>query len=95
MEYIEYINRLAVIENTRIKQKKLLLAEYVTTNNPHKVGDLVTDHIGSIIIDDIKVWEGSLHEPCAVYIGKECSKNGKIYKRGKTRHVFQTNLISN
>lgn len=73
-------------------QIKLMIA-YVDSNNPYKLGDIVTDHIGSIIVEKISCDLSYDGHPCAVYTGIELKKDDTPNKRGNKRSVWQSNII--
>ena len=68
------------------------MEEFVKANNPYKIGDKVTDHIGTIIIEKIACNWGYSGVPCAVYFGVELNKDGKPNKRGNKRTAWQSNI---
>lgn len=63
--------------------------EYCDRNNPYKVGDIFTDHIGSIIIESIKYYP--IDKPCCVYYGIELKKDGTPRKDSSKRQAWQSN----
>jgi hypothetical protein len=87
----EYISRKNILIKEHDKKMKELNKEYALSNNTVKIGDIVTDHIGSVKVEKILLW-GSI-EPSCVYRGIEYTKAGKPYKKGSERDVFQINLI--
>lgn len=92
MEYQEYEDRLKGLELEFEQKKSKLIKEYVDANNPYKIGDKVTDHANSIIIEKIK-YHISLHgTPSAVYYGSELKKDGTPKKNGNKTYVYQINL---
>jgi hypothetical protein len=70
--------------------KKKLIMNYCFKNNPYKIGDKFTDHLGSIIIEQIKY---SSVDFCCVYIGIELKKDGNPRKDGSKRKAYQTNEL--
>lgn len=93
MDFNQYKKRLEELETKFKIDKKNLLMEFVNHNNPHKIGDIVTDHIGSVQIKKIKYSYGSFGQsPCAVYEGLELKKDLTPAKKLTTRYVFQSNL---
>ena len=84
-------------EKTSKLQKELddLLIEFVESNNPYKIGDVVSDENYSILIQEILIDRcsgSSTKQPCAVYFGIILNKNGKPNKKGETRRIWQNNL---
>lgn len=85
----EYDKRVATLKNEHDKAIRELSKEYVLSNNPHKPGDVVADHTGSIVIDRVFI---SYRPLCAVYQGRELKKDGTVKKNKKVRQVYQSNL---
>ena len=92
MEYQEYEDRLRELKVEFEQKKTKLIKEYVDSNNPYKIGDKVTDHACSIIIEKIKYHISLSGFPCAVYYGPELKKDGTPKKNGNKTYVYQTNL---
>ena len=92
MEYQEYEDRLRELKFEFELKKTKLIKEYVDANNPYKIGDKVTDHACSIIIEKIKYHISLCGFPCAVYYGPELKKDGTPKKNGNKTYVYQTNL---
>jgi cell shape-determining protein MreC len=94
MDLITYNTKLKEIEKTYDDSKLELLIQYAKENNPYKIGDVITDHIGSIQIESFKVakvFNGDASE--MVYFGVELKKDGTPKKNGDKRNVFQSNII--
>ena len=72
------------------QQKKELIKAYCIANNPYKVGDVFTDKIGSIKIEQIKY---SILSMCCVYFGPELKKDGTPKKNGAMRCAYQDNEV--
>ena len=69
-----------------------LKRDYALSNSTVKIGDMVTDHMGTIKVEKVITWCRDI--PSCVYKGKEYTKAGKPSKRGSTRNVYQINLIT-
>lgn len=94
MKKEDYENKKKELEKEYETKKSVLMREFVDSNNPYKIGDIVTDHIGSVRIERIKYTWGYYNvPPGAVYYGIELLKNGTPNKRGTMRDVYQSNLI--
>ena len=76
-------------------EKDHLYINFANANNPYKVGDIVTDHTGSIKIEKIKTYFDGYTEPCCVYTGVEYTKKGEPNKKGNKRSVYQRNIKTN
>jgi hypothetical protein len=72
------------------QSKKELIKRYCIANNPYKVGDVFTDRIGSIKIEEMAY---SLSRRCMVYFGPELKKDGTPKKNGAVRCAFQSNEV--
>jgi hypothetical protein len=96
MTDIEYKLKLNDIEKRFEEDKRILARDYAYSNNPNKIGDIVTDHIGSIKIERIKYtlgWVSMKELPFCVYEGIELKKDGTSTKKQNHRDVYQNNLI--
>lgn len=85
----ELNNKIMVLRNKFNNDVYLLKIAYCNLNNPYKVGDIFTDHIGSIVIENIKPYCSD--EPCCVYYGTELKKDGTPRKDGSKRQAWQSN----
>ena len=74
------------------QQKKELIKSYCIANNPYKVGDVFTDHFGSIKIEKIMY---SIRSMCCVYYGPELKKDGTPKKSGAVHSAWQFNEVKN
>jgi hypothetical protein len=83
-------NQLAQLLADYEQQKKELIKSYCIANNPYKVGDVFTDHFGSIKIEKITY---SVDRRCCVYFGPELKKDGCIKKIWAVRCAYQTNEV--
>lgn len=81
--------RLDLIEKNAIELNELA-KKYCLSNNPYKIGDVFTDHNGSIRIDKIKF---SPIQLCCVYEGVVLKKDLTPGKRGKIRRAWQFHEI--
>tara|TARA_R110000868_G_scaffold348792_1_gene609989 strand:+ start:500 stop:793 length:294 start_codon:yes stop_codon:yes gene_type:complete len=91
----EYKKAYDLIESEFQDKKKQLAATYANSNNPYKIGDVITDHICSIKIDKIKWCYTSWGDnpACMIYYGVELKANGEPTKKQKIRGVHQSNII--
>lgn len=92
----EYDKKIKVITANYELLKKDLYRKFATANNTYKVGDIVTDHIGSIIIEKIEFLAPSTFfnrdYPECSYLGIELTKKGEPKKNGSKRYVYQYNI---
>jgi hypothetical protein len=77
------------LEKNHDKLKSKLMIEYCDANNPYKIGDKFTDHIGTILIERIQ-YSLSINPSC-VYYGLELKKDGTPKKNGSKRQAWQSN----
>lgn len=85
------------IKNVTLKydlDRRKVLEDYCNENNPYKVGDTFTDHIGTIKIDKIGHYFTSDYDrSCCIYFGNELKKDGTPKKNDKIRSAYQSNDI--
>ena len=93
MNHEVYLQKVKELEKEFKNKKVTLTKEFITSNNPYKIGDKVTDRIGSIIIEKIGYSWGYDNKPCAIYSGLELRKDGIPTKRGLRRTVWQSNIV--
>jgi hypothetical protein len=93
MDLIEMNKRLELLESEYKEKKSKVYVEYCKANNPYKIGDVFTDHMGSILIEKIKfaVWGSN---PCCTFIGIELKKDGTPKKNGSKREAWQNNDVN-
>lgn len=90
----DYKNKKRDIERQAGKDKTALLIDFVDINNPYKIGDIVTDHIGSIRYDKLKyTTTGCDYVPTPIYSGIELKKDGTPKKRIIVRDVYGSNIL--
>ena len=93
MTQYEYQLKLNQINKDHQIRLRFLAYDFAESNNPHKIGDIVTDRIGSIKIDIIHfTLGGGKYLPECAYTGIELTKKGEPNKRGKKRTVYQSNI---
>jgi len=94
----EYISKVEIIEANAKKEHKLLAIAYAKDNSDIVIGDVVTDHIGSVRVEKIAYENSYLNGrmlPQCVYFGIRLTQKGDEFKNGKTRWVHQYNLKIN
>lgn len=93
MDVKEYNKRLTDLEREFEVKKNQLAKECAISNNTYKVGDTVTDHIGSIKIESIGFSYGRYGKiPYSVYNGPVLTKKGVPKKTGEYRKVYGCNV---
>jgi hypothetical protein len=96
MDFTEYKDSVKSLEEKLEWDKTELMKQFVRENNPYKVGDIITDHIGSLKIEKMGyAWGFSGSMPCATYFGLEINKDGTPNKKGKQRTAHQSNILHN
>ena len=88
----EYKEKQKELKAEYTKKEQALDIEFANANNLHKVGDIVTDHVGSIEVERISYGYSILSIPCVIYIGTELKKDGTKKKNNSVRSVYSTNL---
>lgn len=89
----ELKNKIQILTDQYEKDVKSVKRDYIDSNNPKKIDDIVTDHIGSIKIENI-AYDFYSTPPRAVYYGVELKKDLTPTKRETKRKVWQSNLIT-
>ncbi len=72
-------------------KKRELKMKYALSHSTVKIGDMITDHLGSIIVESILL--NNANEPSCIYKGINLLKSGKVSKRQKKRYLYQVNLV--
>lgn len=95
MNIEEYNTKLKEIGVEYQNKKRELAILFAKSNNPYKAGDVVTDHIGSVLVETIGVDGGfNSSRPCCTYTGLVLKKDGTPTKKGEKRTVYQSNIIT-
>ena len=83
------------LEKFFFQNKKDIIKRYLSENNPYKVGDIFTDHIGSIKIENMgySISLREIGESCMTYSGKIINKDGSFSKKGLIRTAYQSNEV--
>lgn len=87
----EYKNRLKESEDKHRAEIRALRSEFALKNAIHAVGDITTDHIGSIKVTGIGC--ANYGDPQTIYYGIELKKDLTPRKDGAKRWVYQSNII--
>ena len=88
----ELQKKLKEIKSDYLKIQSDLLKSYAVSNDPYCIGDIVTDHYHSIIIETKNFYV----ENCIssiVYYGTMVKKNGELFKNNKKDKVYQINIV--
>ena len=92
MEKEEYEKKLDLIKSRHNDEINALHMEYADSNNPYKIGDIVTDNIGSVKIEKIKYTIALSRIPSCIFYGQELTKKGIPKKNGSKREIWQGNI---
>lgn len=65
---------------------------YALSNSIANIGDIVRDHIGTIVVDNVSVSRCFNKYPECVYSGVLRKKNGDERKDGKRHDAWQSNV---
>ena len=90
MELIDYKAKLDEISEEVRKKKLRLNRDYALSHNTVKIGDMVTDHIGSVCVESISVFND--RPPSCIYTGICYTKAGKPFKSKEKRSLYQINI---
>ena len=93
MNLDEYNEKIKHIEKQADFDKFKTAKEYALSNSTVEINDVIEDHIGKVMVNEIKIYRSN--PPQCVYEGIECKKDGTPAKRGKTRNVYQSNMKPN
>lgn len=88
----DYDNRMQEIEKQFQTEKIKLYKDYAFSNNPYKVGDIITDHYQTIRINKMQPTVGFNKYPAYIYIGSRLKKDLTPFKSGETGRIYQGNI---
>lgn len=88
----EYDLKIKAIQDKADEDKKRLAKDYALSLATVKVGEVATDHIGSVRVEKILFSSGFLKNPEPVYRGFVLKKDGTPTKKHETRDVYHSNL---
>jgi hypothetical protein len=91
----EYDQELDLIKEAMLRAQQNLDVKYIRANARAKIGNVVTDHRCSIVVERIEVGHlGWNVYPEAIYHGRRLTKNGNVYKNGATDTIYNRNIKS-
>ena len=90
----DYSKEINLLES-KLKEKISLLAhEFVFSNNPYKIGDIITDEFSIIKIQKFKYCVGSKgYLPNICFIGIKLTKKLTIKKSGEIGRIWNSNVV--
>lgn len=77
----EYIKAEKALKEEFEKKRKQLAKEFAYSNNPVKIGDIITDHYKTIRVEKLLWTRNFCNPPCMAYRGVRLNKNGEPSKR--------------
>ena len=80
MDKKEYEDRLSALNVEFSAKKKELAKEFALSNNPVKIGDIISDHYKTIRVESFS-WGFGFKQPCVYYSGTRLTK-----KREPAKH---------
>jgi hypothetical protein len=90
----EYLKAEKAIKEEFEGKRKQLAREFASSNNPVKIGDIITDHYKTIRVEKL-LWGHNFGTPfsCMFYRGTRLTKNGQPAKReAEDNRVAQTDI---
>lgn len=84
--------QLTELQNTYEKNRTQLFREYAYANKIANIGDIVTDHIGSVLVERLKFATG-IDKSETVYVGVELKKDLTPTKRGEKEMFIKATLL--
>ena len=90
----EYKNKIDAIDRESKARKTVINREFALANISIKTGDIISDHMGNIVVESIGFYfDTNKGLPACVFFGSIINKNGTLSKKGvNKRSVFQSNL---
>ena len=92
MDKQEYIEKLKAIDGDAKKAKAALAKEFAMSNNTVKLGDIISDHANTIVVDHIGLGYSFDGTPQCVYRGVALTKKLVPKKNGSSEKIWQSNL---
>ena len=91
MKLSEYTALRLEIQEKHKAELNALAVKFAKANNPVKIGDVLTDHYQTMVVDDIVI---SMHrtQPGCIYHGYVLTKKGVFRADMKRATVYQSNL---
>ena len=88
--FTKLLKEIEAEEELKVRQLKI---EFANANNTVKIGDIVCDHIGSVLVDEMGYHSPGWNQlPGCTYSGFELKKDLTPRKDGARRTVYQSNL---
>lgn len=91
---LKYEQKLSELSRLHTLKQYAVMEEYAFANSTVKIGDMFTDHLGTIKVEEIKICVQSGVTSC-IYIGPIYTVKGKPAKNKMTREAYQCNEAQN
>lgn len=89
----EFDKAIAEIELEAKEKKQVVYIDYAVKNKTNSIGDIISDHSCTILIDKLNVKFNLLSKyPEMVYYGKKLRKDNTPYKNGDREVIWQSNI---
>ena len=90
----EYLKSKKALEEEFEEKKKQLAREFAYSNNPVKIGDIITDHYKTIRVEKFLLgYDFGSRMPCMFYRGTRLNKKGEPVKReAYDNRISQTDI---
>lgn len=92
MNSTEHQKALGELKKKHRRDTRDLAEKFARANSAVRIGDIVTDHMGSIRVETTRVFGGVSTLPQMVYCGVRVTKKGSDFKSGEQRNVYQANM---
>lgn len=91
----EYREALHEINVKAENERRILARAFATEHSPVNVGDYISDHWYTIMVESWNVLNRTYEYPlpCLVYRGMTCKKDGTPRKNPKRCSIYQCNLL--
>jgi len=70
-----YLATLGALKRNYLVEKEKITERYVQSNCKYEVGDIFTDHVGSIRIESMSIYHSSYTGPTMRFIGRALKKD--------------------
>lgn len=88
----QYKQQISALKEEFERRKAMISREFAFSNNTVQIGDVISDHLTIIKVENI-TWAYSIGGlPQCVYIGTQLTKSGQPAKRQTDTKIFQSNL---
>lgn len=93
MRLKQYQDKMEATKEKHKKELNSIMREFAFSNNPVKVGDMVSDRLNQTIKAEKVGLYTNEEFPCCYYCGPGYTKAGKPFKDGRIERIFEDNII--